>query len=173
MGPMERRGFAALNADAGRVERPIWIVMQLGNGLIAIVAPALLRLTGRTWAESARVGVAAHGAWQLAKLVKAFVGRGRPGSLVDGVVLRDGDPVGRGFVSGHATVAASVALVASPLVPRSVRPLLALASGGVAFARVHVGAHLPLDVVGGLALAVVWSHSLDAVVAAATTGAFR
>lgn len=163
VGPIERRAFRLLNSGIGVGERPVWLLMQLGNGLTALVAPTVLRAAGRSWADAARVGIAAHGGWQLAKLAKAIVDRKRPAALLDDVVLRDGDPTGRGFVSGHATVAMSVAVVARPMLPRSAQHALTAAAGGVALARVHVGAHLPLDVIGGAALAVLWGRSITTV----------
>jgi undecaprenyl-diphosphatase len=156
VGPVEQRVFRAINRDAGPAERPIWLLMQFGNGLTAGVAPLVLRLAGRSWGEAARVSLAAGGGWNLAKLVKSGVARGRPAVLLEGVALRDGDPGGRGFVSGHATVAMSVALAAAPMVSGGARAALVTAAVGVGLARVHVGAHLPLDVVGALALATLW-----------------
>lgn len=130
--------------------------MQAGNGLAALVAPVMLRAGGKSWADSARAGLAAFGGWQLAKIVKAAVPRGRPAMLLDDVELRDGDPDGHGFVSGHATVAMSLALAIAPTVGL---PLSVAAVGtalAVSLARVHVGAHLPLDIVGAMGLAAVW-----------------
>lgn len=159
----EERAFRLANSSVGPMERPLWWTMQFGNGLVAVVAPAALGSRGRRPADCARVGVAAFGAWQLAKGVKALVARPRPAALLDDVALRDGDPDGRGFVSGHATVAMTVATTAAPLVSDRDRALLLVAAGVVAFARVHVGAHLPLDVVGGLALGAVWARLVEAV----------
>jgi undecaprenyl-diphosphatase len=152
----EEQLFRRMNAGIGAAERPVWLVMQAGNGLAAIVAPAALRLQGHSWRESLRVGLAAGGAWHLAKGVKALVRRGRPSALMDDVVLRDGNPDGYGFVSGHAAVAMSVAVATAPLVSDRARVALFATALAVAYARVHVGAHLPLDVAGSLALAAVW-----------------
>lgn len=152
----ETRAFRFLNRDIGRAERPLWMVMQGGNALVALVSPLALRLGGRPWNEAARAGVAAAGGWQLAKGVKALVPRERPTHLLDDVVLRDGDPDGKGFVSGHATVAMSTALALSPTVGTSAATVLVLAALTVGLARIHVGAHLPLDVVGAIGLATIW-----------------
>lgn len=160
---LERRVFERLNSGFGPAERPTWLVMQMGNGLTAVVAPTLVLALGRSRSDALRVGIAAFGGWQLAKLVKRLVPRGRPTALLDDVALRDGDPTGGGFVSGHATVAAATAVVAgSVLGPRAGR-IAGTSAAAVAVARVHVGAHLPLDVVGGIGLGLIWGSTCAAV----------
>lgn len=61
---------------------------------------------------------------------------------------------GLGFVSGHAAVVALLVIVTTPYLGRRGRVVAGLLAGAVCLARVYVGAHLPLDVVGGAALGV-------------------
>jgi len=154
--PTESRVFERVNAGVGPAERPIWLAMQFGNGLTAVAAPGLLLLVGRSKSQALRVGIAGFGAWQLAKAIKRAVPRGRPAVLLDHVELRDGDPDGGGFVSGHAAVSMATAVTAGALLGAVPRRVLLGAAGMVGLARVHVGAHLPLDVVGGAGLGLVW-----------------
>jgi undecaprenyl-diphosphatase len=88
----------------------------------------------------------------LAKVVKRFVERGRPSDVLDDVVVRGAAPHGLGFVSGHIAVVTSLALVAWPWLPRWGRWAAGLAVAACSFTRMYVGAHLPLDMVGGAAL---------------------
>ncbi len=89
------------------------------------------------------------------ELVKALVQRSRPGSTIDGAVLRDVPSAGIAYPSGHAVIAFGVVVLLWPyLRPRWRAVVLALALLN-SLARVYLGAHAPLDVVGGAALGVV------------------
>jgi undecaprenyl-diphosphatase len=55
-------------------------------------------------------------------------------------------------VSGHATVAFGLATVLSPVLPRNGKIAVFGLATLVAASRVYVGAHLPLDVLGGALL---------------------
>ncbi len=89
--------------------------------------------------------------WLAAVLVKEIVARERPlGAGVD-VVVRGANASGFGFISGHATVAFAGATVIWVFYGRRwglVAYALAAVTG---LARMYVGAHLPLDIVGGAA----------------------
>ena len=63
-------------------------------------------------------------------------------------------PGSSSFPSGHATVGFACAAVLALAAPRLALPLYALAAL-VAWSRVHVGVHYPLDVVGGAVLGVL------------------
>jgi glycosyltransferase 2 family protein len=88
----------------------------------------------------------------VAKLVKVFVQRGRPQTLLDNVFILDVPDRGLGYVSGHSAVAVSLATVASPFLGRRARRVAWTLAGLVCVARIYVGSHLPFDVVGGAAL---------------------
>jgi undecaprenyl-diphosphatase len=129
----------------------IWPVMQLGN-LLVVPASALLAAATRRWRLAVELLVAGLGTYVLAKVVKGLVPRGRPDDLLAEVVIRGADAHGRGFVSGHAAVVTALLAVAWPALGRTGRIVATVLVVAVCLARVHVGAHLPLDVVGGAAL---------------------
>ncbi len=151
---VSRPEVSALRAVNGTADVPFavaWAPMQLGS-LAAVPAVALAALVARRWRLGPALGSAGLAAWLLAKVVKRFVERGRPGALVEGVVLRDAPTGGLGFVSGHAAVAAALAAVAWPYLERRARLAAVGLAALVGLLRMYVGAHLPLDIVGGAAL---------------------
>ena len=131
----------------------VWVPMQLGN-LLVVPAAVLAALAFRRWRLAGGLALAGAGVYVLAKVVKRFVERGRPSDVLDDVVVRGAAPHGLGFVSGHIAVVTSLALVAWPWLPRWGRWAAGLAVAAVFFTRMYVGAHLPLDMVGGAALGV-------------------
>jgi undecaprenyl-diphosphatase len=133
--------------------RAIWVPMQYGT-FATVPAAAALALARRRPRLASGIGVAGTSAWLLAKAAKRVVGRGRPAALLDDVAIRGAEEGDRGFPSGHAAVSAALTVVAWPHLSSRGRLAFAALSGFVPFARMYVGAHLPLDVVGGSALGV-------------------
>ena len=129
----------------------VWPVMQLGNVLVVPVTAAVAAAFRRWWL-AAELLVAGAGTYLLAKVVKGLVPRGRPDGLLSDVVIRGAGPHGRGFVSGHAATLAALATVAWPWLGRRGRIAVVVVVVVVCLTRVYVGAHLPLDVVGGAGL---------------------
>ena len=72
--------------------------------------------------------------------------------LLRGVVAHGTAAAGLGFPSGHTTVAAALATAAGPYLGRRGRRISWCGVWIVAIARIYVGAHFPLDTVGGTAL---------------------
>jgi membrane-associated phospholipid phosphatase len=129
----------------------VWPFMQLGNFLV-VPAVAGLAAFFRRWRLAAELLVAGVGVYFLAKVVKGIVVRGRPDALLTDVIIRGDTPLGRGFVSGHAAVVTALLVVAWPWLGRRGRIVCVALVLAVCFTRVQVGAHLPLDVVGGAGL---------------------
>jgi membrane-associated phospholipid phosphatase len=149
--PLEASAFRLVN-DLPSVPFPVvWVPMQLGN-LLVVPAAVLAALAFRRWRLAGGLALAGAGVYVLAKVVKHFVQRGRPSGLLDDVVVRGAAPHGLGFVSGHIAVVTSLAYVAWPWLPRWGRWAAGAAVAAVFFTRMYVGAHLPLDMVGGAAL---------------------
>ena len=90
----------------------------------------------------------------LAKVVKHFVERGRPSEFVPDLHIRGAAAHGLGYVSGHVAVISALAVAAWPYLGRQGRIAVVALAGIVGVLRVYVGAHLPLDIVGGVGLGV-------------------
>jgi membrane-associated phospholipid phosphatase len=129
----------------------VWTVMQLGNVLVVPTA-ALVAAALRRWRLAGELLLAGAGTYLVAKVVKGIVPRGRPDGLLADVVVRGAEAHGRGFVSGHAATLTALAAVAWPWLGRRGRIAVVVLAAVVCLTRVYVGAHLPLDVVGGAGL---------------------
>jgi undecaprenyl-diphosphatase len=149
--PAEAAVFHVLNGTTVLPFVLVWTVMQLGNVLVVPTA-AVLAAAFRRWWLAVELLVAGAGTYLVAKVVKRVVPRGRPGGLLSDVVIRGAEAHGLGFVSGHAATLAALATVAWPWLGRRGRVAAVVLVVVVCLTRVYVGAHLPLDVVGGAGL---------------------
>ena len=146
----ERALFRLLNGAAVPVAL-LWTLMQLGN-VVAVPVGAVLAAAARRRRLAVELLLAGTCAYLAAKVLKVLVDRGRPADVLTDVHLRAGEDAGHGFPSGHAAVAVSLACVVLPRLGPRARQAVVAAAALVCLARVLVGAHLPLDVVGGAAL---------------------
>lgn len=142
----------AVNGLPGAVIDGLEVVMQLGTraAIVVVAMVAVVLADRRRMRVAAAVLVAGFAAWAAAGPVKEAVDRPRPAAVGAEVVVRD-DARGLGYPSSHVSVATAT-LVAAALATR--RPVGAALVLGVivGVARMAVGVHLPLDVVGGLGL---------------------
>jgi undecaprenyl-diphosphatase len=142
---------------------PAWLVMQLGN-LLVIPAAALAAAAFRKWTLVVAILLAGFSKLQLALVVKDQWTRERPAAVIDDVVRRgDASAAGEAFVSGHAIIAFSLAVLVTPYLSRRWTFIVWALAGGVCVGRVYVGAHLPLDVAGGGAIGWAVGSILDLV----------
>jgi membrane-associated phospholipid phosphatase len=155
----ERVAFRAANG-VSLDYRAVWIPMQYGT-FGTVPALAGLAFARRRTRLATGLLLAGTSAYALAKVAKRSVGRGRPATELDDVVIRGKDKGDLGFPSGHAAVSAALTTAAAPFVPGPVRVLAAGLAGFVSFARIHVGAHLPLDVIGGACMGVAVAAAVD------------
>jgi undecaprenyl-diphosphatase len=147
----ETDAFRLVNDLPGVLALPLVTIMQLGS-LAAVPAATVVGLVAGRRRLARDVGTAGAAAYVLARVAKVVAGRARPAKLLGAAVLRGAPAGGVGFPSGHAAVAAALATAAGPYLGRRTRRALWAGVAIVAVARIYVGAHLPVDVVGGAAL---------------------
>jgi glycosyltransferase 2 family protein len=148
---LEVDAFRLVNDLPGVLYRPVWLVMQLGNVLVVPMVVGVAAFTRRI-RLAVNLAVAGFGCYFLAILVKNLVHRGRPSQYLTGVNFHGPAASGLGYISGHAAVAVALASVASPYLSRRARRVAWTLATVVCLSRVYVGAHLPLDVIGGAAV---------------------
>jgi len=118
-------------------------------GAASIVVAYLLRLYRLAWSLAAVI-MAGTG---LVLLIKHFLGRARPEALTNDITVRVAEG-GMGFPSGHVMMITVVTLTLFPYLPRGWRLLVLLLIPLMAWSRIYLGVHTPLDVIGGFALGV-------------------
>jgi membrane-associated phospholipid phosphatase len=142
---------------------PVLLVFQQFGAIGAGPAVAVVAwLAGRRRLALAAV-LAVVAKLLLERVVKAIVTRERPATSIGPDIHVRGDVQldGESFVSGHAAMAAVLAVVAAPWVPARWRVALWVLVGLVMIGRVYVAAHLPLDVVCGAALGLAVGGGLN------------
>jgi undecaprenyl-diphosphatase len=153
--PQEAGVMTAMNTQHGALHRPLAAVMQVGSlgGGLAVGAVVALRGNRKAGAATASAVVLS---WLAAKGVKELTRRGRPADHLEGIVVRGNAQRGFGFPSGHAAVSIAAAVSAAKALPAPATAALAAAAMLTGVARMYVGAHLPLDISGGVGLGVAF-----------------
>jgi glycosyltransferase 2 family protein len=147
---LETRVFRAINELPDEVLPFVWPIMQAGTIGAVPTSATMAALAGRRHL-AVRMVLSGTTSYVVAKGIKRLVRRGRPDSLLDRVIVRGKTQTGHGYLSGHAAVSAALASAAHAALPRMPGRAAVAAAAVVAFGRVYVGAHLPLDVLGGAA----------------------
>lgn len=160
VGDGETRILQAVNGAPDGAFPAVWAPMQYGT-YATVPAVAGLALARQHPRLAASIAIAGTGAWLLAKAAKPVVDRGRPSDLGLDVTTRGTEEGGLGFPSGHAAVSASLTAILWPHLTPRWRAVCAALGAFVPVARVYVGVHLPLDVLGGSGLGLAVGSLVD------------
>jgi membrane-associated phospholipid phosphatase len=162
VGPVERAAFHAVNGLPEWLYRPMLVFQYFGVLAMPLVV-AVGALAVRRWRLAAALVLVVPLKLALERVVKLLVQRERPGTTVPDAVLRGVHAAGLSFVSGHAIITFAIAGLLAPVLPRRWGMVAFALATLNAVARVYLGAHNPLDVVGGAAVGLAIAATLDLV----------
>jgi membrane-associated phospholipid phosphatase len=166
VGSLERDVFHAINDLPDWMYPILWPFQQFGNLVIALVIGLAIAIWLRKWWVALAVVAAVVLKLVGEKLVKEVVQRSRPGTSIGDITIHGDVSVGGlSFVSGHAVIVTAIAGLLTPILPRPWKwvPWVFVVMNGIA--RIYVGAHNPLDIVGGVGVGLVIAGLLNALLA--------
>jgi membrane-associated phospholipid phosphatase len=162
VGPAERAVFHAINGLPGWLYRPMLVAQYLGVLVVPLIVAAGA-LAFRRWRLAAALVLVVPLKLAAEKVPKLLVERERPGTTVPDAILHGVPSAGLSFTSGHAIITFAIAGLLAMVLPRR-WGIVAFALATLnAVARVYLGAHNPLDVVGGAAIGLAIAATLDLV----------
>jgi len=162
VGPTERAVFHAVNGLPTWLYRPMLLAQYLGVLAMPLVV-ALGALAFRRWRLAAALALVVPLKLALERIPKELVQRERPGTTVPDAILRGVHSGGLSFTSGHAIITFAIAGLLVLVLPRRWGVVAVVLASLYAVARVYLGAHNPLDVVGGAAIGLALAAALDLV----------
>jgi len=162
VGSAERAVFHAINGLPSWLYRPMLVFQYLGVLAVPLVVAAGA-LVFRRWRLAAALVLVVPLKLAAERVPKQLVQRERPGTTVPDAILRGVPHGGLSFVSGHAIITFAIAGLLVLVLPRRWGIVAFVLATLNAVARVYLGAHNPLDVVGGAAIGLAIAAVLDMV----------
>ena len=155
VGPAELAVFRAVNELPEALSAPMQGAQLLGVLVVGPVAAAVAAVL-RRWRLALACLLVTAEKLLAERIVWQLGSRSRPGTTIPDAIVRGSTPsAGASFVSGHVVLVTGLAWVITPYLRGRWRAAPWVVVALVAFARLYLGAHAPLDVLGGLALGLV------------------
>jgi membrane-associated phospholipid phosphatase len=153
--------FQAINELPDALRPVVWVLNQYGSA-VAIPVATLVALLFRRWVMAAALALSGVAVYVLSKVMKEYVSRGRPGAVLAGIAKREVFESGSlGYPSGHAAVAWAITVILLAYLARPWGIVAVILASTVTLARLYMGAHLPLDLIGGAALGVAVASAVN------------
>jgi membrane-associated phospholipid phosphatase len=153
--------FQAINGLPDSIRPYLWVLNQYGT-VITVPVAAAVALLFRKWLLAVSLAISGIGVYVLAIVIKGYVERGRPSSLAEGVMERETfSPDSLGYPSGHAAVAWAITIIVLAYLGRPWQIAAIVLAIVVPITRTYVGAHMPLDLIGGAALGIVVASAVN------------
>ena len=141
---------------------PVFVALSwIGSfGLVWIAFAVVAAIAWRRTQLLVLVAAAVLTADVVGLALKHAIGRPRPFTVDADPAPIVGTPIGLSFPSGHAATSFAGATLLALAVRRAAVPLFLLAAG-VAWSRVYVGVHYPLDILAGALLGAAVALAAD------------
>jgi len=164
VGDVERAVFEAINGGPASLEQVGNAVQYLGTLAIGPIV-VLVALVLRRWRLALAAALITVLKLLLERGVWRLVFRERPALTEPNAIVRGSTATtGASFVSGHVILSTGLAWAITPYLRGRWRLAPWVIVTLIAFARIYLGAHNPLDVVGGLALGFVAGGTANLIV---------
>ena len=150
MGSLESKVFDWIYSMPDSLRWFALLSTQLGNAWVAVGLIGLLFIV--RWSPYLSLLVFRNGliTYVVVEIMKFVVSRPRPVILLSDIASREVAIFNNGgFPSGHTALATVLSLTLLPYLPRYLRWLPIAWIGSVAWSRIYLGVHAPLDVAGG------------------------
>lgn len=170
--------FDAINGLPDWLEAPMWVFQLAGLLFAPLVVAAVALLLRRVRLALALVAVVPLKLVVEKAVVKQLVERERPGTTIceldtSCANFRDAPLEGLSFVSGHAIIAWAIVALVWPWATASWRSIAVAVAMLNGVARIYLGAHNPLDVVGGAGVGIALGVALTMIAGAPAGAATR
>lgn len=154
-GPIEVSIFRVFNSLGEWLLIPFLIISLFGT-IGASIIIAIIVAARHRYAAALKIFIGSTAAYLTAYGLKQLNIRARPYEFLSNVNIREDSMGTYGFPSGHAAVATVLAITAYQYLPKKWHRPVTILALLVCASRLYLGVHLPMDLVGGFAIGLLF-----------------